>query len=101
MLELCKEFQVYAVFSWPELGDDEKVYNSACLISNKVEVIGNYRKVHLYDREKEIFEPGNSFEVYETELGRIGIMVCFDLDCPESARILNLKENLHYLISPI
>lgn len=92
MRNLCQEFQVHTVFSWPELGDDGKIYNSACLIDRKGDVVGNYRKVHLYDREKEIFEHGHSFDVFETELGRIGIMVCFDLDFPESARILNMKD---------
>ena len=64
---------------------------SACLINHKGEVIGNYRKIHLYDREKEIFKPGDSFKVFQTIFGQIGIMICYDLDFPESARILNLK----------
>jgi len=92
MRKLCREFQIYTVFSWPELGDDGQIYNSACLINRQGDVAGNYRKVHLYDREKEIFEHGHSFDVFETELGRIGIMVCYDLDFPESARILNMKD---------
>src|SRR5690625_1250219 len=92
MRKLCREFQIYTVFSWPELGDDGQIYNSACLINRQGDVAGNYRKVHLYDREKEIFEHGHSFDVFETELGRIGIMVCFDLDFPESSRILNMKD---------
>lgn len=90
--ELCEKLSIYTVFSWPERGEDGNIYNSACLISNQGEVVGNYRKIHLYDREKEIFTPGNDFYVFETELGRIGIIVCFDLDFPESARMLHAQE---------
>jgi len=88
MQSLCKKRSVHAIFSWPELGEDRRIYNSACLISDHGEIAGNYRKVHLYDREKEIFEPGDTFKVFQTALGRIGIMICFDLDFPESARSL-------------
>jgi len=89
MQTLCKKLRVYTVFSWPELGEDGLIYNSACLISDQGEIVGNYRKVHLYDREKEIFSPGDTFKVFDTDLGRIGIMICFDLDFPESARSLH------------
>lgn len=91
MQQLCRELDVYTVFSWAELGEDGNIYNSACLISNQGTMVGHYRKVHLYDREKEIFLPGDTFKVFETDLGRIGIMICFDLDFPESARALALQ----------
>lgn len=91
MREMCKDLQLHAVFSWAELGEDGNIYNSACLISHEGELIGNYRKVHLYDREKEIFTPGDTFKVFQTIFGNVGIMICYDLDFPESARILNLK----------
>src|SRR5699024_8285521 len=35
--------------------------------------------------------PGNEFKVFKTEIGKIGLMICFDLDFPESARMLNMK----------
>lgn len=92
MQHLCRSLNLYCLFPWAELAEDGTVYNSACLISNEGRIIGNYRKVHLYDTEKEVFTPGHEFHVFETELGRIGVMICFDLDFPESARILNLQE---------
>lgn len=91
MQELCKQHEVHVVFSWAERGDDGNIYNSACLIDDAGQMVGNYRKVHLYDREKEIFTPGNTFKVFDTKLGRVGIMICFDLDFPESARSLALQ----------
>src|SRR5699024_539211 len=41
---------------------------------------------------KEIFTPGNEFRVFDTAIGKIGMMICFDLDFPESARTLHLKD---------
>lgn len=99
MQHLCRTYELHVVFSWPEVGEDNHIYNSACLIDDHGEVIGTYRKVHLYDREKEIFTPGREFKVFDTELGRIGIMICFDLDFPESARLLKLKDADIILIS--
>lgn len=89
--DLCVEFSVYTIFAWPELKDN-KVYNSACLINDRGRIVGVYRKIHIYGREKEIFSPGNEFKVFKTEIGKIGIMICFDLDFPESARMLNMKD---------
>lgn len=91
MQELCKKLKLHTVFSWAERGEDGHVYNSACLISHEGKVIGNYRKIHVYGREKEVFKRGDTFNVFDTKFGRIGIMICYDLDFPESARILNLK----------
>ncbi len=52
----------------------------------------NYRKLHLFSREKELFVPGDAEPpVVETPAGRVGLMICFDWFYPETARILALK----------
>ncbi|MFD2044597.1 carbon-nitrogen hydrolase family protein [Ornithinibacillus salinisoli] len=89
--EKSRSLNVHTILPWPELADDGSVYNSACLISDTGVIIGTYRKVHLYGTEREVFAAGNEFNVFDTKLGRIGLMICFDLDFPESTRILNLK----------
>jgi predicted amidohydrolase len=54
--------------------------------------IGVYRKTHLFAEEKLWFSPGDTgFRVWQTPIGNIGIMVCFDWFFPESARTLALK----------
>jgi len=69
----------------------DQLYNSAALISASG-LVGLYRKVHLFDRETLFFTPGNlGFPVFDTPLGRVGMMVCFDWIYPESARTLALK----------
>jgi predicted amidohydrolase len=68
-----------------------RVYNSAALVAPQ-EFAGLYRKVHLYDREKLCFAPGDlGFRVFDSPWGKIGIMICFDWYFPESARTLTLR----------
>jgi predicted amidohydrolase len=54
-------------------------------------VIGVYRKGHLWDREKLCFAPGREPpRVFDTPAGRIGVLVCYDLEFPEMPRTLAL-----------
>lgn len=91
MRQWCEVLNIYSVFSMAERNADGNIYNSAILISNQGEIEGIYRKVHLYNDEKEVFTPGNSFKVFDTALGRIGLMICFDIDFPEAMRTLMLN----------
>lgn len=71
--------------------DNGKLYNSSVLV-NKDGVIGIYRKLHLFDNEKLIFEPGNlGLPVFVTEFGKIGMLVCYDWMFSEPWRVLALK----------
>ena len=71
--------------------EGEKLYNSALLIDEKG-VVGKYRKLHLFYREKEFFEPGNlGLPVFDYRGVKLGVLVCFDWIFPESWRILMLK----------
>jgi 5-aminopentanamidase len=73
-----------------ERGDDGRLYNSAAVVDGSG-VIGVYRKVHLWDREKLNFEPGSDPPtVFDTPAGRIGVLVCYDLEFPEMTRMLAL-----------
>lgn len=70
--------------------DEGALYNSAVLFGPDG-YEGTYRKVHLFDAEKELFEPGNlGFPVFDLGQAYIGMMVCFDWIFPESARSLAL-----------
>ena len=62
------------------------VYNSVNFISDKGELIGTYAKSHLFAGENIHFTPGNEFKVFDTELGKIGLLICYDLEFPEPAR---------------
>jgi predicted amidohydrolase len=66
-------------------------FNSAVLLSPEGDC-RVYRKVHLFDREKTYFHPGNlPFSVAEVHGARLGVMICFDWIFPESARTLALR----------
>ncbi|MFX0000659.1 MAG: nitrilase-related carbon-nitrogen hydrolase [Candidatus Hodarchaeota archaeon] len=70
--------------------EGEKIYNAAMIVSKKG-VIGSYRKMHLYYKEKLWFSPGNKpLKVYDLNGVKVGIMICFDWIFPETARILAL-----------
>ena len=70
--------------------DDNKIYNSAMLVS-KTDVIGVYRKIHLYYKEKLWFSPGDrKLKVYEINNFKVGMMICFDWIFPETVRSLAL-----------
>ena len=70
--------------------DNNEIFNSAMLVS-ETGVIGIYRKIHLYYREKLWFSPGNQLlKVYEINDFKVGMMICFDWIFPETARTLAL-----------
>jgi predicted amidohydrolase len=92
--EALKKFAVehhcFVVYGFPEL-NGENLFNSAGLIGYD-DTNGLYRKIHLFDREKLFFQPGDlGFQVFTTPFGRIGIMICFDWYFPESVRTLAIK----------
>ncbi len=87
--DLSHEKGIYIVAGLAEK-DSDKFYNSAVLTGPEG-FIGVYRKTHLYFEEKLYFTPGDTgFRVWDTEIGRIGIMICFDWFFPESMRSLAL-----------
>lgn len=70
--------------------DGDKCFNS-CFVFAAGSVVGGYRKIHLFDREKDLFTPGDhGFTVITVNGVRLGLMICFDWIFPETARILAL-----------
>jgi len=67
------------------------VFNSAVLLDGSA-VRLHYRKTHLWAREASIFDRGDlGFPVADTRLGRVGMLICFDLWFPEACRLLALQ----------
>ena len=66
------------------------LFNSAVLIGPNG-VVGWQAKVHIPLNEKHFFYPGNTAQVYPTELGHLGMMVCYDAYFPELCRVLALR----------
>ncbi len=88
--EVCRAEGRHAVFGLIERVGD-RYYNSAVLVGPEG-VVGTYRKMHLPFMGVDRFAwPGDlGFPVFDTPLGKIGILICFDLSFPEAARALKL-----------
>ena len=68
--------------------------NTTVLIDRRGEIVGDYSKMHLYsDMDEHVpFANGDKTEVYDTELGRLGMMICYDIRFCELARTYALKK---------
>lgn len=62
-------------------------YSSAVCVSGDG-VLGHHRKVHLPPSEAHAFTPGDAFKAFDTPLGRVGMLICYDKVFPEAARAL-------------
>ena len=86
---LSRELGIVIVCGFCEAADDG-LYNAAMMVTPDGEPV-LYRKLHLFDREKDVFLPGNlGLVLGETPLGAIGLCVCYDLRFVEVARGLSL-----------
>ncbi len=60
-----------------------RLHNAAVLINPAGRVVGVYRKQFLWDRDHDYFAPGESIDVFQTGIGRIGMLICADARAPE------------------
>ncbi len=96
--ELCKELDVYIVAgSLVEQNPDGGLpYNTSVVIDPAGEIIGKYRKIHLFHvdgdefvtKETDVYAPGDQLAVVPTPFGKIGLAICNDLRFPELFRLL-------------
>jgi predicted amidohydrolase len=70
-------------------GEPDMLFNSVALI-DRSGVIGKYRKVHTGGAEKCLWQRGDHAVVVATPVGRLGLLICYDLVFPELARTLVL-----------
>ncbi|MCD8365444.1 MAG: carbon-nitrogen hydrolase family protein [Clostridiales bacterium] len=80
----------------PELADG-KVYNTAYVFDREGRQIAKYRKTHLFDinvkggqffKESDTLTAGDEIGVFETEFGKMGICICYDMRFPELSRLM-------------
>lgn len=94
--QVCRELNMHCVFPTYERGPRPGVvYNSAFLIDSRGRNLGVYRKTHPFPTERlgggGWTTPGTRYPVFQTEIGPIGLHICYDGDFPEIARILAVK----------
>ena len=89
LTKLCQDNGFHLVTGFAER-DGEKLYNSA-LVVGPSGLLHQYRKLHLFNTEKEYFDPGDTpLSTIEICGATVGVMICFDWVFPEVARTLAL-----------
>lgn len=96
---LAKKFRTYLLFSMPEVADG-KYYETAVLFDYNGDQVGLYRKSHLNDTEKTWATPGNELPVFNTDLGRIAVVLNDEARIPEITELYGLKRAT-MLLTPV
>ncbi|HYB88052.1 MAG TPA: nitrilase-related carbon-nitrogen hydrolase [Streptosporangiaceae bacterium] len=97
MREVAREHGIVLIVPWYEEEQPGVYYNTACVIERDGTIVGKYRKTHIPQVgpcfwEKFYFKPGNlGYPVFDTSVGRIGLIICYDRHFPEVARELGIK----------
>jgi predicted amidohydrolase len=88
--DLSRRLQLVLVAGFCERGPDGHLFNS-CVLIDHGQVRATYRKAHLWDRESEFFSRGHEGPpVVDTSIGRVAMMVCYDVEFPEWTRMAGL-----------
>ncbi len=117
MAELAQKHGVYIIAPIYEEAEPNLYFNSAPLISPDGKILGVYRKIHipLFDYtlkddtngekrhissyEKFYYAGGNDVPIFDTDIGKIGILICWDNEFPELWRLLEMK-GVEFVFSP-
>lgn len=87
---LARELGVHLLapilFSTPE-----GVENTAFLLDDRGEILGHYSKTHPVGDERTYLHRGDRYPVFDTKLGRLGVVICYDACFPETTRLLALS----------
>jgi len=86
--------------SIPEISEDGKIYNSSFVFDEEGNLIGRYRKIHLFDvdipgkisfKESQTLSAGSQLSIINYKSIRLGLIICYDCRFPELARAIALK----------
>lgn len=106
--DIAREKKIYLVGGSIPERDGDKVYNTSYIFGPDGTQIGKHRKIHMFDiniengqyfMESETLDAGDSATVFDTEYGKIGVAICYDIRFPELARLM-VAEGAKMLIYP-
>ena len=100
MSDYARKYHIYLIAgSMPEADDVGNVYNTSYIFDRDGKQIGKHRKAHLFDinvkngqyfKESDTLTSGDHATVFDTEFGKMGVMICYDIRFPEFARTMVL-----------
>lgn len=100
MKRKAKEKGVFLFFSFHHLDENGARRSTAVLLDRKGEIVGTFNKSNLTISEFDAgMVPGDEYPVFDTELGKIGMLICWDSFFPESSRAMALRGAEILLIS--
>jgi predicted amidohydrolase len=94
--KIAQKTKTYIVFGMPELSEKAQatIHNTAVLVGPEG-LIGKYQKMYLPTHsvfeEKRYFRPGYQAAAFGTKLGKIGLIICYDIFFPEVSRLTRLE----------
>ena len=98
--QLAESYNVYILAGSIPEREGDKLYNTSYLLDKTGSIIAKHRKMHLFDidvkgritfKESDVLTAGDDFTIADTDFGRIGIGICYDVRFVELARIMAEK----------
>jgi len=82
-----RKANAYVIFGMVEKDGDD-LYNALAITGPKGNLVTKYRKAHLFSSEKKRFKKGDKLCIFNTEFGKIGATICYDIMYPEYFRAI-------------
>lgn len=109
MSACAKKYQIYLIAgSMPECDENGNVFNTSYIFDRQGAQIAKHRKAHLFDinvkggqyfKESDTLTAGDKTTVFDTEFGKMGVMICYDIRFPNFARRM-VKEGAKAIFVP-
>jgi predicted amidohydrolase len=92
---IAREHGVHVIFGMPEESEVKGVFHNTAVFVGPKGLVGKYRKIHLPTHsvfeERRYYRPGQEASVFKTDIGIIGLSICYDLYFPELTRLQALQ----------